>query len=68
MREETWNMANLTSKELTAVEEQLNQEQMLIAKYNGMAAMCDDAVIKTKLSNIASKHQQHYDRIVGYLK
>lgn len=66
--EETKRMANLTSKEATALEEQLGSEQVLIAKYRGMAAMCSDAVIKTKLEQIASRHQQHYDRIVGYLK
>ena len=56
------------SKEATALEEQLGSEQVLIAKYRGMATMCTDAVIKTKLDQIASRHQQHYDRIVGYLK
>ena len=61
-------MANLTSKEATALEEQLGSEQVLVAKYRGMAAMCTDAVIKTKLEQIASRHQEHYDRIVGYLK
>ncbi len=61
-------MANLTSKEMTALEEQLGSEQVLVAKYRGMAAMCSDAVIKNKLEQIADRHQQHYDRIVGYLK
>lgn len=61
-------MANLTTKEATALEEQLGFEQVLIAKYKGMATMCNDTVIKSKLEQIASKHQQHYDRIIGYLR
>ena len=61
-------MANLTSKEATALEEQLGSEQVLVAKYRGMAAMCTDPVIRTKREQIASRQQQHYDRMVGYLK
>lgn len=61
-------MANLTSRELTALGEQLGSEQVLIAKYRGMAAMCKDPVIKNKLEQIAARHQQHFDRIAGYLK
>lgn len=61
-------MANLTSRELTALGEQLGSEQVLIAKYRGMAAMCKDPVIKNKLEQIAVRHQQHFDRIAGYLK
>jgi len=60
-------MANLTSKEAVGLSEQLGNEKMLIAKYRGMASQCSDAVIKTKLEQIASKHQQHYDTIVTYL-
>lgn len=61
-------MANLTSKEATALEEQLSSEQVLVAKYRSMASMCSDAAIKTKLEGIASRHQQHFDRIAAYLK
>ena len=61
-------MANLTSKELTALEDQLKAEQFTVAKYRGMATQCNDAIIKSKLEQIASRHQQHYDKIVSYLK
>jgi len=61
-------MANLTTKEATALEDLLTSEQTEIAKFRGMASQCTDPVIKTKLENMASRHQQHYDRIVGYLR
>ena len=61
-------MANLTSKEATALGEQLGSEQVLVAKYRSMAAVCQDTAIRTKLEQIASRHQQHYDRIVSYLQ
>jgi len=60
-------MANLSDKELTALAEQLACEQMLVAKYHGMAAQCSDAVIKNKLEQTASRHQEHFDRIKSFL-
>ena len=60
-------MANLTSKEAIGLSEQLGSEKVLIAKYRGLASQCSDTAIKTKLEQIASKHQQHYDKIVTYL-
>ena len=60
-------MANLSSKEITALEEQLSAERMLVAKYRGMASQCSDAVIKNKLDTITSRHQQHFDRILPFL-
>ena len=35
-------MANLTSKELTALEDQINSEQTLVKKYQAMASLCTD--------------------------
>ncbi len=62
------NVQNLTTKELTAIEDQLGIEQVLIKKYNTMAGQCTDATIKTKLTSIASRHQQHYNTLMGYLQ
>lgn len=61
-------MANLTSKELTALEDQLGYEQVLIKKYRTMANQCNDTALKTRLECISGKHQQHYDKLAGYLK
>jgi len=61
-------MANLTTKEATALEEQLSSEQVLISKYRGLATQCNDIVLKTKLEQIASRHQQHFDKIKTYLQ
>jgi hypothetical protein len=60
-------MPNITSKELTALEDQLNSEQMLVKKYNSFANMCTDAVLKTKCQQIAAKHQEHYNKLMKYL-
>ncbi len=60
-------MANLSSKEASALGEQLGTEQVLISKYQGLASQCQDAVIKTKLEQIAARHKQHFDSIVKFL-
>ncbi|MCL2083974.1 MAG: spore coat protein [Oscillospiraceae bacterium] len=61
-------MANLTTKELTALEDQLGVEQVLIKKYTAMSGQCTDPIIKNKLSAIAGRHQQHYNTLMTHLQ
>ena len=58
----------MTSKELTALEDQLGYEQVVVKKYRAMAQNCTDIAIKTKLEGIASKHQKHFDTLSSFLK
>lgn len=60
-------MQNITSKELSAIEDQLNYEQLLIKKYKNYATMCQDAQLKTTCEQIATQHKTHYDTIMNYL-
>ena len=61
-------MANLTAKELTALEDQLSSEQTLVSNYKAMAAMCGDGQIKQNLENYANQHQQHFNTLLSFLK
>jgi ferritin len=61
-------MANLTSKELTALEDQINYEQNLVKKYQAMANLCSDTKIQQDLNNFASKHRAHYNTLVSFLQ
>lgn len=61
-------MAQLTTKELTALDEQLNQEQVYIKKYRTMSSQCSDPQIKQQLESIASRHQSHYNTLINHLK
>lgn len=61
-------MAQLTTKELTALDEQLNQELVYVKKYRTMASQCTDAQLKQQLDSIASRHQGHYNTLVNHLK
>ena len=61
-------MPNLTAKELTALEETLGAEQVLIKKYRSMAGQCADAGLKSRLESISARHQRHYDTLISHLK
>jgi hypothetical protein len=60
-------MSNLTSKELSAIEDSLKCEQTLISKCNMYACQTQDTELKTKLGEIAQKHQNHYDKLYSLL-
>lgn len=60
-------MANLTAKELTAIEDQLGFEENLVKKFQAMAQATSDQQLKNKFNQIASLHQQHYSRLLGHL-
>ncbi|MBO5935555.1 MAG: spore coat protein [Clostridia bacterium] len=60
-------MANITSKELSAIEDQLNYEQLLIKKYKSYASMCQDAALKTTCEQLAAQHKNHYNTIMSYI-
>jgi len=61
-------MANLTSKELAALEDQLAGEEILVKKYTTFAQQCTDSALKTKWGAIADTHRKHYNTLLGYLR
>ena len=63
---------NLTTKELTAIEEQLGQEQLgqeqiLIQKFKMYAGMTQDQQLRSSCEQIAAKHQIHKDKLLNLL-
>ena len=60
-------MPNLTTKELAALEDHISSEQELIKKYQAYAQMSSDPQIKNKCEQMASQHQNHYDRLMSQL-
>lgn len=61
-------MANLTAKELSALEDQIGYEETLVKKYEAMACLCNDMKIQQDLNNFANKHRQHYNTLVNFLQ
>lgn len=60
-------MANLTQKELTALEDALNAEQLIIKKFRAYAQQAQDTEIRSTAQQMAERHKQHYDTLMGYL-
>ena len=61
-------MANLTAKELTALEDQIGVEQTMAKKARAMASMCTNQQIQQSMNNFAQKHQQHADTLMTFLQ
>lgn len=57
----------ITEKELTAIEDELASEQMLVTKFKAYSQMCSDQELKQKCDSIAQKHQCHFDRLMNFL-
>ncbi|MBC8545938.1 spore coat protein [Clostridiaceae bacterium NSJ-31] len=60
-------MASITSKELSAIEDQLSAEQTLIKKYKMYAQSATDPQLKSKCEQVAAKHQDHFNKLMGHL-
>ena len=54
-------MANLTTKELTALSDQLNFEKTLYCKYQEAAQECTEEDLKPCFQQYADQHRQNYD-------
>jgi len=60
-------MPNLTQKELTALEEALNAEQLLVKKFRAYGSQAQDPQIRASAEQMAGRHKQHFDTLMGYL-
>ncbi len=60
-------MSEITSKELTAIEDTLSMEQNLVKKYKMYAQTSQDACISKTCEQIAQKHQSHINTLMGHL-
>ena len=61
-------MANLTSKELAALSDQLDFENVLCCKYQAAVQECTEPELKTSFQQYAQQHKQNYDCLLNYLK
>lgn len=61
-------MSNLSTKELSALEDQLGFERMLYCKYLDAAQNTTEAELKNTYSQYAAQHKQNYDTLLSFLK
>lgn len=61
-------MANLTTKELAGLSDQLEFEKVLCCKYRAAERECTDGELKTCFRKYGDQHRQNYDCLLSYLK
>ena len=61
-------MSNLSTKELSALEDQLGFERMLCCKYQDAAQSTSESELKSTYNQYAAQHKQNYDTLLGFLK
>ncbi|MGM9606205.1 MAG: spore coat protein [Oscillospiraceae bacterium] len=61
-------MANLTTKELSALEDQLGFEKVMCCKYQDAMQQCTDQQLKSSYQQYAGQHKQNYDTLLNFLK
>ena len=61
-------MAEMTVKELSAVEDILDKELILIKKYRFAASESGDRELSELFNHAADIHKKHFNMLIGYLK
>ena len=61
-------MPNLTTKELSALSDQLDFERVLHCKYLSAAQDSQDQELKNKFQSCASLHLENYNTLLGHLR
>lgn len=60
-------MNNLSEKELSAINELLCEEELLVKKFQMLAEQTNDDEVKKKFESIANKHQNHFNLLYSQL-
>lgn len=61
-------MAQITSKELTALEDLIGQENTLAAKYGFYAQKTADKALADCYTQLEQRHRSHAEQLFGQLK
>lgn len=61
-------MANLTTKELDALSDQLNYERMMASKYDAAKQSCQDQTLTAAFGLYAQQHRTNYNDLLNFLK
>ena len=56
-------MTQLTGKELSALQDLLTDEELLVKKFKMLARHAETEELKNKMEDIAQKHQGHFNEL-----
>ena len=60
-------MNQLSEKELSALNDLLTEEELLVKKFKMLSEHSQDAEIKSKFERISNQHQGHYNALYSKL-
>lgn len=60
-------MEKLSEKELSLLNDSLNEEDHLVKKYQMLAEQTQDPEVKSKFEQISQRHQQHFNDLFSLL-
>ena len=61
-------MSNLSEKELSAINELLSEEELLVKKFQMFAQQTKDPAMKREFEAISNKHQGHFNMLYEQLR
>ncbi len=61
-------MNELSEKELMALNDLLNDEELLVKKFQMLSEHSQDTEVKAKFTEIANKHQEHFKSLYAQLR
>ncbi|MEY8515639.1 hypothetical protein AALC25_01680 [Lachnospiraceae bacterium 29-84] len=60
-------MNQISEKELSALNDLLSGEELLVKKFQALAEQCDDAEVKAKFTEISNEHKEHFRSLYSQL-
>lgn len=61
-------MNQISEKELSALNDLLSGEELLIKKFQMLSQHSEDAQVKAKFTEISNRHQEHFNNLYAQLK
>ena len=61
-------MSQLSEKELSALNELLSEEELLVKKFNMLASHAQDATVRSEMEELSKRHQSHFNKLYNHLQ
>ena len=61
-------MNTVSEKELSALNDLLSEEELLVKKFRMLAEHTEDTEIRNKFQEISNKHQSHFNSLYEQLR
>lgn len=60
-------MSQLSEKELSALNDLLTEEELLVKKFQMLAGHAQTSELKHEMEDISKKHQGHFNKLYSFL-